>query len=149
MSSDKGPVWLNLKIALKLNEQVLEGTNESSGVRGEGTSRLQEALVRPESQYRFGGVSAIPRLAAHYAEAITGKHPFNGGNKRTSLAAAATFMHMNGRDIEACFPPAEKGEKFDHMAYKMIKGLSTGKLSVRRFGDWLEAQSLFPPEPTS
>lgn len=142
MSSGSGPVWLNARILLGLNEQVLRGTSESSGVRGEGINRLEEALTRPESQYRFNGVCDIPHLAAHYAGAITGKHPFNGGNKRTSLAAAGTFMYLNGLDIEARLPPTEQGERFNEEAYEKIKALSTGEISIRRFGHWLALQSL-------
>jgi len=147
MSSEGGPVWLDSRILLGLNEQVLRGTDESAGVRGEGITRLEEALTRPEAQYRFKGVCAIPHLAAYYAGAITGKHPFHGGNKRTSLAAAGTFMYLNGLDIEARFPPTEQGKRFDEEAYEKIKALSTEKITVRDFGDWLALQSL-PREKT-
>ncbi|WP_263842060.1 type II toxin-antitoxin system death-on-curing family toxin [Salinibacter sp.] len=142
MSSVSGPVWLDSRILLGLNEQVLRGTDESPGVRGGGIVRLEEALTRPEARYRFENVCGIPYLAAYYAGAITGKHPFHGGNKRTSLAAAGTFMYLNGLDIEAQLPPTEQGEEFDDEAYERIVALSTGNITVRDFGDWLALQSI-------
>lgn len=142
MSQAEGPVWLNAEILLGLNKQILDGTAETPGVRGEGTKRLQEALTRPESRYRFEGVRSIPQLAAHYAAAITGKHPFHGGNKRTSLAAAATFMYLNDLDIEVRFPPTEEGERFNEEAYRGIKALSRDEITVEDFGSWLALQSV-------
>lgn len=103
---------------------------------------MAEALTRPEAHYRFEDICSIPHLGAHYAEAITGKHVFHGGNKRTSLAAAGTFMYLNGLDIEARFPPTDEGERFNEEAYRQIKALSTGQISVEDFGDWLALQSL-------
>ena len=42
MSLDVGPVWLNKKILLGLNEQILEGTDESPGVRGKDQNRWRK-----------------------------------------------------------------------------------------------------------
>lgn len=142
MSSEGVLVWLNSTILLELNKLVLRGTEESFGVRGEGIKRLEEALTRPEAHYRYGDVCTIPHLAAYYAMAITRKHPFYGGNKRTSLAAAGTFMHVNDLEIEARFPPTEQEERFDEEAYEKIIALSTENISVSDFGDWLALSSL-------
>ena len=40
-------------------------------------------------------------LAAAYAEAIVGKHPFVDGNKRTGFMAAYVFLGANGFDLVA------------------------------------------------
>ncbi|PSQ81521.1 MAG: hypothetical protein BRD41_02275 [Bacteroidetes bacterium QS_1_63_11] len=130
-----GPVWLDAEIVLELNRQVLRFSDETPGVRG-GT-RLKAALMRPKAQYLYSGIRSYPHLAAHYAEAITGKHVFRGDNKRTSLAAAAVFLRLNGLDIEATLPPTETSETFDDEAFKHIIALSTGKINAVAFGNWL------------
>ena len=130
-----GPVWLDAEIVLELNRQVLRFSDETPGVRG-GT-RLKAALMRPKAQYLYSGIRSHPHLAAHYAEAITGKHVFRGGNKRTSLAAAAVFLRLNGLDIEATLPPTGASETFDDEAFKHIVALSTGEINAVAFGNWL------------
>ena len=130
-----GPVWLDAEIVLELNRQVLRFSDETPGVRG-GT-RLKAALMRPKAQYLYSGIRSYPHLAAHYAEAITGKHVFRGGNKRTSLAAAAVFLRLNGLDIEATLPLTGASETFDDEAFKHIVALSTGEINAVAFGNWL------------
>lgn len=134
---DAGPVWLDAEIVLELNRQVLRFSDETPGVRG-GT-RLEAALMRPKAQYLYSGVRSYPHLAAYYAEAITGKHVFRGGNKRTSLAAAAVFLRLNGLDIEATLPPTGTSETFDDEAFEYIVALSTGEIDADAFGDWLSS----------
>lgn len=137
-----GPVWLDAEIVLELNRQVLRFSDETPGVRG-GT-RLEAALMRPKAQYLYSGVRSYPHLAAYYAEAITGKHVFRGGNKRTSLAAAAAFLQLNGLDIEATLLPTGASEAFDDEAFEHIVALSTGKIDADEFGNWLA--SLIPQQ---
>ena len=43
----------------------------------------------------------IFEMAAAYLYHLSRNHPFVDGNKRTALAAALTFLHMNGVRIEA------------------------------------------------
>ena len=40
-------------------------------------------------------------MAAAYLHGICRNHPFIDGNKRTAVAAALTFLEMNGVEIEA------------------------------------------------
>lgn len=134
---DAGPVWLDAEIVLELNRQVLRFSDETPGVRG-GT-RLEAALMRPKAQYLYSGVRSYPHLAAYYAEAITGKHVFRGGNKRTSLAAAAVFLRLNGLGIESTLPPIGISETFDDEAFEHIVALSTGEIDADAFGDWLSS----------
>jgi len=107
---DAGPVWLDAEIVLELNRQVLRFSDETPGVRG-GT-----------------------RL-----EAITEKHVFRGGNKRTSVATAAVFLRLNGLDIEATLPPTGTSGTFDDEAFEYIVALSTGEIDADAFGDWLSS----------
>jgi death-on-curing protein len=129
------PVWLDADIVLELNRQVLRFSDETPGVRG--GRALRPLPWRPKAQYLYSGIRSYPHLAAHYAEAITGKHVFRGGNKRTSLAAAAVFLRLNGLDIEATLPPTETSETFDDEAFKHIVALSTGEINAVAFGNWL------------
>ena len=131
---DACPVWLDAEIVLELNRQVLRFSDETPGVRG-GT-RLEAALMRPKAQYLYSGVRSYPHLAAYYAEAITGKHVFRGGNKRTSLAATAVFLRLNGLDIEATLPPTGTSETFDEETFEHNVALSTGELDAGASGNW-------------
>lgn len=132
---DVDPIWLDAEIVIELNRQVLRFSDETPGVRG-GT-RLEAALMRPKAQYLYSRVRSRPLLAAYYAEAITGKHVFRGGNKRTSLAAAGVFLRLNDLDIEGTLPPTGEFKKFDDEAFEHIVALSTGEIDVNAFGEWL------------
>lgn len=102
-----------------------------------GAERVLRPLLCPKAQYLYSGVRSRPLLAAYYAEAITGKHVFRGGNKRTSLAADGVYLRLNGLDIEATLPPTGESKKFDDEAFEHIVALSTGEIDVNAIGEWL------------
>jgi death-on-curing protein len=43
-------------------------------------------------------------MAAAYLVALAFRHPFLDGNKRTAAAAALTFLHLNGYDVNERHP---------------------------------------------
>jgi death-on-curing protein len=70
---------------------------------------LDSALARPEQLAAYGEPDPAA-LAAAYALGIVRNHPFIDGNKRTGFVAAATFLLLNGFDLDA--PEQEVVEVF-------------------------------------
>ena len=62
-------------------------------------------------------------LAALYAVAISGNHPFVDGNKRTAFYAMAVFLELNGLPIH--------GSEAD--ATSAMQSLAAGTLSETEF----------------
>jgi death-on-curing protein len=94
------PVFLALDEVLALHSDQIRRYGGSPGIRDQGL--LSSALAMPSAT--FGGAFLHPSLvemAAAYLFHIARNHPFIDGNKRTSLAAAFTFLLMNDIWIEA------------------------------------------------
>ncbi len=92
------PFFLNVGEVLILHELQLARYG-SAGVRDLG---LQESAVS-QAQVGFGGVylhEDVAAMAAAYLFSIVKNHPFIDGNKRTGLAAALTFLDLNGIPID-------------------------------------------------
>jgi len=70
----------------------------------------------------FGGEflhATVFEMAAAYLSGICRNHPFVDGNKRPAVAAALTFLDMNGEEIDA-------GEdKF----FDLVIGVAEGRVS--------------------
>jgi death-on-curing protein len=90
------PIWLTDKEAVAINARALAlfGGLEG-GVRDEAL--FQAALARPLNKWHYDEPRPdIFELAAAYAFPLCKGHVFHDGNKRTSHAAAAIFLEMNG-----------------------------------------------------
>jgi death-on-curing family protein len=57
---------------------------------------LKAALARPQSGY----YRDVIEQAAALLESLSQNHPFIDGNKRTSIAVTAAFLHVNGYRLE-------------------------------------------------
>ena len=90
------PIWITKKAALAIHELQIAEHGGLRGVRDEGL--LESALARPENLYAYG-VPVLVALAAAYAFGIAKNHPFNDGNKRTSLAVCLAFLDVNGSGL--------------------------------------------------
>lgn len=91
--------YLTLEIVLMLHERSLELFGGASGIRNQGG--LESAIATPQST--FDGEDLYPTVflkAAAYAYHLAESQAFVDGNKRTALAAALTFLGMNGYEIE-------------------------------------------------
>src|SRR5207245_8659557 len=56
----------------------------------------------PAATYRGESLhQGLPEMAAAYLFHICRNHPFSDGNKRASLAAALTFLWLNGMSVKA------------------------------------------------
>jgi len=92
------PEFLEFEDVLALHERSLREHGGSAGMRDEGL--IRSAVGQPQNDFYYGGADLFG-IAAAYAFHIAQAQAFIDGNKRTGLAAAATFLEMNGVDTAA------------------------------------------------
>jgi death-on-curing protein len=112
------PAFLTLDEILSLHEDQIRRHGGSGGVRDIGL--LQSAIGTVMAT--FGGSflhETLFEMAAAYLFHISRNHPFVDGNKRTAIAAALTFLEMNGIEIEAD----------ENALYDLVIGVATGELT--------------------
>ena len=94
------PLFLTLDEVLSLHSEQIRLFGGSSGIRDLGL--LQSALGNVEATFDDAFLhETIFAMAAAYLHGICRNHPFIDGNKRTAVAAALTFLEMNGAEVDA------------------------------------------------
>ncbi len=94
------PQFLTLEEVLELHATRIERYGGSFGVRDFGL--LQSAIEMPRAT--FGGQflhEDFFAMASAYLFHLVQNHPFIDGNKRVGLAAALSFLDINGIEIVA------------------------------------------------
>ena len=112
------PLFLTLDEVLSLHDDQIRRYGGSGGVRDLGL--LHSAMGSVSAT--FGGAFLHEtkfEMAAAYLYGICRNHPFLDGNKRTAVAAALTFLEMNGAEIDA------EEEDF----YELVIGVSEGRVT--------------------
>ena len=69
------------------------------GIRDENA--LESALARPQQKWHYAEDTDLATLAAAYGFGLVKNHPYRDGNKRIGSLAIATFLGINGLDLEA------------------------------------------------
>jgi death-on-curing protein len=123
----KKHVWIDLRDALALHDQLLALDGGATGVRDEGL--LQSALARPQQLSAYGDKPDLVELAAAYTSGILGNHPFVDGNKRTGFVVGILFLEINGARLTAT----------EEEATQAIMSLAAGTLDEDAFAAWLRA----------
>jgi len=118
------PIWLTGQIIVAIHDEHLAIHWGARGLRDQGM--LESALDRPGNKWAYEN-AGLPELAAAYAFAIAGNHPFVDGNKRSSLLALYTFLGLNG--IDFVVPEAE--------AAAIIIALAAGEVSEESLTRWI------------
>lgn len=93
------PVFLELDEAVEIHRDQIERYGGTSGIRDMGL--LQSALAMPQAG--SGGEyfhADLFEMAATYLFHIASNHAFIDGNKRVAMAAALTFLELNGLTVE-------------------------------------------------
>jgi len=124
------PLFLTLDEVLSLHAEQIRLFGGSSGIRGIGL--LQTAVGSVEAT--FGGAflhETTFAMAAAYLHGICRNHPFIDGNKRTSVAAALTFLELNGVEIDAD----------EDAFYDLVIGVAEGRVSKASLAVFLEKQA--------
>lgn len=122
------PTWLHAEALIVLHSRSLALHGGPEGLRDAGL--LESALQRPMNRFHYEGVDDVVELAATYAVAICGNHPFVDGNKRAAFHAMALFLRVNGKRLVA--------DQVD--AALTIMALAAGKLDVEALTAWLRTR---------
>lgn len=122
------PVWMDEELLLKLHDEVLRETGGACGVRD--LHLLRSALARPLNRYAYEGVTDLVELAATYAVAISGNHPFIDGNKRAAFMALGLFLDDNGLELIA------DGDD----ATQAMLAVAAGELDIPALTEWLRTR---------
>ena len=94
------PQFLALDEVLALHSDQIRRYGGRPGLRDVGL--LSSAIAMPAATYRGESLhQGLPEMAAAYLFHICRNHPFSDGNKRASLAAALTFLWLNGMSVKA------------------------------------------------
>lgn len=85
---------------------------------------LESAIAKPLNHWAYGEDDIVV-LAVKLLLGIAQNHPFEQGNKRTAFTAAATFLEMNGYELDA-----PDGEMFGKLIERVIiDDLSEGEFT--------------------
>lgn len=112
------PLFVTLDEVLSLHDDQIARYGGSRGLRDLGL--LQSTLGNASAT--FDGVllhESVFEMAAAYLYGICRNHPFIDGNKRTAVAAALTFLEMNGIEINA------REDEF----YDLVIGVAEGRVT--------------------
>ncbi|HJV42442.1 type II toxin-antitoxin system death-on-curing family toxin [Caulobacter sp.] len=122
------PIWVRIEALKVLHERSLAVHGGPSGVRDGGL--LESALERPKNRFHYEALADVLELAATYAVAISGNHPFVDGNKRAAFHAMALFLRLNGLRLKA--------DQTD--AALTIFKLAAGELDIPTLTEWLRTR---------
>jgi death-on-curing protein len=87
------PTWLTDSQVIEINKRLVAETGEPHFLRD--AYLLSSALARPKNRWFYDDYDIV-NLAGSLLLGIGQNHPFEQGNKRTALAAAAVFLSLNG-----------------------------------------------------
>ncbi|TDL79750.1 type II toxin-antitoxin system death-on-curing family toxin [Meridianimarinicoccus aquatilis] len=123
------PNWLTPDEAKRINELVVERSNEPHFIRDQGL--LESALARPMNLHAYGEGDLF-QLAASYAEGVSRNHAFEQGNKRTAFACADMFLSQNGHELQ-------QAKGLEHV--EMMEQLGQGKITREQAAEHLREHS--------
>jgi death-on-curing protein len=92
------PLWLPIEEVIETNKQQVGSTREPFGVLDMGL--LESGIARPKQHWSYGEEDDMLILAVKLLLGIAQNHPFRQGNKRTAFISAATFLEMNGYELD-------------------------------------------------
>jgi len=120
--------WLSRRAVLAIHAEQIAEHGGAPGPRDGGL--LGSALARPRHRAAYEKPYAAD-LAAAYGFGLVRNHPFVDGNKRTGFIAAATFLLLNGCQIEA-----SEGD-----VVMVFRQLAAGALTEQQLADWFRVNS--------
>lgn len=92
------PVFLSVESVVKIHQLQIDEFGGLGGIRDLGL--LESAVAQAKATYGGEFLHEFSfETAAAYLFHIARNHPFIDGDKRAALAAALTFLHVNGYDV--------------------------------------------------
>lgn len=123
------PIWLKRQWVDAIHFRQLQRYGGLAGVRD--GNLIESALARPQNQWTYGEMRAIPMLAAVYGFGLVKNHGYVDGNKRIGFVAMAVFLDVNGWTFDA-----DEAE-----VVRIIRSVADGTLPEPDFGDWVQNHS--------
>lgn len=93
------PLWIERLVVDAIHLDQLREHGGLPGLRDENT--LEAALARPRNRRLYQPKADIATLAAAYGWGLVTNHPYRDGNKRVGFVTMATFVALNGYELEA------------------------------------------------
>jgi death-on-curing protein len=119
------PLWLSRVVVDAIHHDQLREHGGLPGIRDENV--LESALARPRQKWHYAEETDLATLAAAYGFGLVKNHPYRDGNKRIGLLAIATFLGINGYDLQAT----------DADVVTQILALADDRLSEAELADWI------------
>jgi death-on-curing protein len=123
------PRWLPRIVVDAIHHDQLREHGGLPGIRDENA--LESALARPHQKWHYGDSADLATLAAAYGFGLVKNHPYRDGNKRIGFLAMATFLGMNGYDLNVT----------DADVVTEIIALADGRVSEEALAAWIRAGS--------
>ena len=124
------PQWLSRVVVDAIHDDQLREHGGLPGIRDENV--LESALARPQQKWHYADKADIAMLAAAYAFGLVQNHPYRDGNKRIGFLALATFLGLNGHELNAT----------DADVIAEILTLADGRVSEDDLANWIRAHSI-------
>ena len=121
----KEPRWVHRLVVEAVHLDQLREHGGLPGLRDENA--LEASLARARQKWTYEPKSDLSMLAAAYAFGICTSHPFNDGNKRSAFLAAAIFLGLNGKELDAS----------ETDVVQVMVALAAGSLTETQMASWL------------
>ena len=127
--------YLTLGEVVELHRLVLALIGGASGIRDLGA--LVSAVAQPRATFGESDLHhTLIEKAGALGFALAQGHPFVDGNKRVAHAAMATFLLLNGADIDATVDEQEQ----------LMLDLASGRVTRPQLVDWLRQHVTHRPD---
>jgi death-on-curing protein len=124
------PHWLTRIVVDAIHNDQIREHGGLAGIRDENV--LESALARPLQKWHYADHTDVPMFAAAYAFGLIENHPYRDGNKRIGFLAMATFLGLNGYELEAT----------DAEVVAEIVAVADGSETEESLADWIREHSV-------
>lgn len=125
----KEPRWPSPVVVDAVHNDQLREHGGLAGIRDENA--LESALARPRQKWHYADDRDLATLAAAYGFGLVKNHPYRDGNKRIGFLTVATFLGINGYELDAT-----EGEVVAEFV-----DLADGCVSEEQLAVWIRAHS--------
>jgi death on curing protein len=125
----KEPVWLDRVTVDAIHHDQIREHGGLPGPRDENA--LESALARPRQKWNYDDEADFATLAAAYGFGLTKNHPYRDGYKRIGFLALATFLGINGCELDAS----------DDEVVAEILALADGRVTEAQLTDWIRTHT--------
>lgn len=131
------PRWLSRMLVDGIHAGQIRLFGGAHGVRDEGL--IESALARPLNKWAYGQERDLCSLAAAYGYGLATNHGYIDGNKRIAFLAIATFLGLNGLDLD---PPEPD-------VVRIMLRVADGSCDEPELTEWVRRWVRSVPVPTS